>query len=575
MSERMEPSRKKTPSDTTDFEREQLRFFLSREDVAERLAELNPSLAWLPELARMKVIQTPGQLTPWIEKNFDDPEAVREVSANLGFFDERAAELLELRLNRRHDTLSPLLTKSWQLIIRHIRDTPRGILRSEWFDIEPRIKAGERSPELLERLARVLRPKPRVGGRISWYDEDAAEPAPTKPSDLMSIDFEVESDVTEEEVLAAWPKSTPPDVEQRLLIALTDALDAALGDAVDIEIESNIGYGISDTDVPSVAAHRQNEYRTGFLPIVRVTAETWTRLAYKDATLALPFVRRWSSSHLKLNKRLALFAAVHKAVPVDEAADILLMLPQGLFFLTNTTVEVFRLIGERWNELPPSKRTKIEERIAAGPPSDWFRSDAEIHVERSQFDILGEMERAGLELGSTAKSVLTTIKNRHAEWELRPAEQAGFHIWHGSGSRIVGNAQKLQDVPIESLVDEAKRAADNADFMDGDDWQALCQSDTKRALSGLEVKAHKGEWPDWAWNPFLWAGQKLDSPEHIALTAKLLLMFPNEDFLKVASTASWWLNEKAKSLDEVLLWPLWDKIEAATALEPTEEEEDA
>ena len=569
----MEPTRKKTPSDTSDFEREQLRFFLSREDVAEKLAELNPSLAWLPELARMKVIQSPSQLTPWIEKNFDDPEAIREVSANLGFFDERAADLLEFRLNRQRDTLSPLLTKSWQLIVRHIRDTPRGILRSEWFDIEPRIKAGESSPELLERLARVLRPKPRVGGRISWYEEDGAEPAPTKPSDLMSIDYEIESDVTEEEVLAVWPKGASADVEQRLLIALTDALDAALADAIDIEIESNIGYGISDTDVPSIAAHRQNEYRTGFLPIVRITAEIWIRLAHKDAVLARPFVHRWSASHLKLNKRLALFAAVDKAVPVDEAADVLLMLPQGLFFLTNTAVEVFRLIRERWDELPTKKRIKIEERIAAGPPPDWFRSDMEIHVERARFDILGEMERAGLELRSTAKSVLTEIKNKHAEWKLRPADQAGFHIWHGDGGRIVGDAQKLQDVPVESLVDEARRAADNADFMGGNDWQALCQSDAERALGGLEVKARKGEWPDWAWNPYLWAGQKLNGPEGIALTAKLLLMFPNESFPNVASTASWWLNEKAKSLDEVLLWPLWDKIEAATALEPTEPED--
>src|SRR3981189_2045767 len=110
----MEPTKKKTPRDTTDFEREQLRFFLSREDVADKLAELNPSLAWLPELARMKVIQSGAQLTPWIEKNLDDPEAVREVSGNLDFFDERAAELLEFRLNRRRETLPPLLAKSWQ-----------------------------------------------------------------------------------------------------------------------------------------------------------------------------------------------------------------------------------------------------------------------------------------------------------------------------------------------------------------------------------------------------------------------------------------------------------------------------
>jgi hypothetical protein len=569
----MEPTKKKTPRDTSEFEREQLRFFLSREDVADKLAELNPSLAWLPELVRMKVVQSAVQLTPWIEKNFDDPEAVREVSRNLEYFDERTAELLESRLNRRRDTLPPLLAKSWQLIIRHIRDHPRGVLRSEWYDIQPRIKAGEQSPEVLERLARLLRPKPKVGERVSGYDEGGTERVPERPSDLMSVDYEPDSDVTEEEVLAAWPSGSPAEVEQKLLTALTEALDAALADAIEMEVESNIGYGISDFDVPSVAAHPQNEYRTGFLPIVRIIAETWTRLAHKDATLALPFVKGRSSSPLKMNKRLALFAAADKVVPPDNAADVLLALPQGLLFLTSTSVEVFRLMRERWLEFPATKRASVEDRLAAGPPSDWFRSDADIYVERSRFDVLGEMERAGLELGGTAKSLLATIKKKHPEWALRPAEQAGFHMWTGSGNRIVGDSQKLQNVPVESLLDEARKAADNADFMDGDDWQALCQSDPQHALGGLEVKALKGEWPDWAWNPFLWAAQQLDSPDSIALTGKLLLMFPDKDFPKVANAASWWLNEKAKALDEHLLWPLWDKIEAATALDSTESQD--
>jgi hypothetical protein len=370
----MEPTQKKTPSDTTDFEREQVRFFLSRENVADKLAELNPSLAWLPELARMKLIQSVVQLTPWIEKNFDDPEAVREVSGNLEFFDESAAQLLELRLNRRRHTLPPVLAKSWQLIIRHIRDNPRGMLRSEWFDIQPRIKSGEHSAELLERLARVLRPKPKISKRIYWFDGGSAERVPQRPSDLMSLDYEVEGDVTEAEVLAAWPKDAPAEVDQRFLTALTEALDAALADALEMEVESNIGYGISDTDVPSVAAHRQNEYRSGFLPIVRVIADTWTRLAQKDAAFALPFVWQWSSSSRKLNNRLALFSAADKAVPPDDAADVLLALPQGLMFLTNTSVEVFRLIRERWEDFSRAKRASIEGRLAAGPPSDWFRS---------------------------------------------------------------------------------------------------------------------------------------------------------------------------------------------------------
>ena len=101
-------------------------------------------------------------------------------------------------------------------------------------------------------------------------------------------------------------------------------------------------------------------------------------------------------------------------------------------------------------------------------------------------------------------------------------------------------------------------------------WQALCQSAPQLALDGLEAKARKGEWPGWAWNPFLWAAQKLDSPDSIALTGKLILTFPDKDFSKIASTASWWLNEKAQALDENLLWALWDKIEAATAQETAE-----
>ena len=79
----------------------------------------------------------------------------------------------------------------WRLIFRHMRTAKRGALRDEWFDTAPRIKSGEHSPELLERIAQVLRPKLRVGKRLSWHDE---EDDPERPSDLMSIDYEIEDE---------------------------------------------------------------------------------------------------------------------------------------------------------------------------------------------------------------------------------------------------------------------------------------------------------------------------------------------------------------------------------------------
>ena len=73
-------NRKKTPRDASEFEREQLKFFLTRDDLSATLAELNPSIAWLPWLAEMKLLQQDTQLAPWIEsvrlsgpKSQDDP----------------------------------------------------------------------------------------------------------------------------------------------------------------------------------------------------------------------------------------------------------------------------------------------------------------------------------------------------------------------------------------------------------------------------------------------------------------------------------------------------------------------
>src|SRR3546814_15286346 len=134
-------------------------------DVCSSDLELNPSLAWLPVLAELRLIDVNTRLAPWIEKNFSYYHAVSEVAANLHFFSPETADLLDFRLSRTAD-LPPLLLTSWRLIIRFMRNSRRIGLRSEWYDIAPRIKSGEQSAELLERLAEMLRPRLKVGKQI-------------------------------------------------------------------------------------------------------------------------------------------------------------------------------------------------------------------------------------------------------------------------------------------------------------------------------------------------------------------------------------------------------------------------
>lgn len=552
---------KKTPRDATDFEREQLRFFLSRDDLVVTLTEINPSLAWLPVLGEMNLVNRDTPLAPWIERNFNSFDAIREVASNIQFFAPETADALEFRLNDRLSDLSPLLVQCWRLIIRYIRTARQRGLQSDWFDIAPRIRRGDLSPEVLERFTQALRPKLQIGRRLSLYDGDRAT-VPERPSDLMAIDFEVEDGPSEEEVLSAWPASAGPAVEARLLQELTHALSAAIKDAIDAGVESNQGYGTSDSDVPSVAKHGQNAYRSGFLTIVRVMAELWTSLLREDAALALPLVTFWQQSEFRLVRRLALFAAADLAVPADVAADLLKRLPLGEFFLTNSAVEVFRLIQSRWSHFSCADRKAIEQRISEGPPEDWFKDGSEKQrlIDRARFDLLGEMARAGLTLSRRTRTVLEEVKTRWPLWELRPAKQAGFHVWTEGTSGIVGDPTKLRGISDDELVPAAKRASDTADLMEGDPWQALCQTESARALRGLSAQANKGEWPAWAWRPFLWASTTIEDPNAPETIAHLLLRWPLPSFNKIAETASWWVNENAAALDEPLLWQLWDRI---------------
>ncbi|RZM92379.1 hypothetical protein CWO91_40510 [Bradyrhizobium genosp. SA-3] len=577
MIEDVKPSlpNKKTPADATPFEREQLRFFLSSGDLAATLSEFNPSFAWLPYLSEMKLIQSERQLIAWIERNFFDVDAVRDVAANIHFFGRETADFLEFRLNAHRTDLPPLLVKSWSLVIRHMRTAKAGFAQNEWFEIEPQLKRGDHSAHLLERLANALRPKLKVGKLISWFDTVKDE-VPERPSDLMAIDYEVDDDLQADDVLAAWPTNAEPEIDEILLTQLSIALSAALADATDAGVESNQGYSTSDTDVPSVAKHGQNEYRSGFQTIVRVIAEVWTRLAEKSSGKALVIAERWSDSPFRLVRRLAMFAFADPAVPVDVAAKFLIDVPLGELFLTNSGVEAYRLIRARWRDFTQEQQQRIALRICEGPPRSWFREGADVHrhIDRSRFDLLSDMVRDGIDIGHQAAQVLAEIRSRWPEWEQKPAAQAGFHIWVGSDDdEISEDPDKLKDIADSELVAEARKIAASAGFMEGDSWRGLCLSDPDRALRGLDAAAKDGDWPKDYWEQLLWSRKDYRDRATEPKIAERLLEWPADTFGAVAPSASAWLEGHAKTLSETLLWRLWDRIADATLIETSESED--
>jgi hypothetical protein len=244
-------------------------------------------------------------------------------------------------------------------------------------------------------------------------------------------------------------------------------------------------------------------------------------------------------------RRLAMFAFANSAVPGEVGADMFLGLPAGELFLTNSSVEVYRLIRARWKDFPAAKQQKILDRICEGPPRSWFREGAEIdrNIDRSRFDILSGMARDGFDIGPEAKKLLADIRVRWPQWQPKPTEQAGFHIWHESDTGELGDdTDQLKGVADSELVAEARKLAAAAGFREGDSWQGLCLSDSDRALRGLDAVATNGDWSPQYWEQLLWSRNAYADVGTELQIAQRLLQWPQDSFDKIAVAASSWLG---------------------------------
>jgi hypothetical protein len=557
-----ETTKKVTPADVSEFERERLRFFFAGSDALTTLPEINPSLAWLPLLAGMKVFENDAVLPAWIERNFGDVEAVREVVANLRFFNAEIARILRRRLDMQSHELDPLLTKSWQLIIRHIENEQQGRDQNQWFDLLPRLRKDDLSPDVLSQIIHLLTPKLYVEKRYGWYDE--ADRTIEKPTDLMSVKYGVDDGISEQDFFSSWPKIASAEAEEFLVRGLTTALSTALADAVEVGVEGPIGLSLTDIDVPSVAAHEQNAYREGFLPIVRILAELWSRLILNDRDNAIHIMTEWKRSPFRLLHRLALYGAADPQVAPELAADVLLEIPQGELFLTNSQVEVHRLIRSRWSEFSQEKRALIERRIVDGPPPNWFKQGIDLAepMDRHRFTLLLDLEGTQLPMGAQAAQLLAEIRGRHPRWRDPEPEKAGFTIWHGESARIEGQKDKLEGLPGDQLLRVAKRARDEAGFMEGDTWQSLCQSQPQQAFLGIEAASEEDRWLEWAWRPLLWSGNQIADVDLLNRMAKLLVQWPDDaSFAEIANAAASWVDQVSEKLKYSVLWRLWDFLE--------------
>lgn len=541
---------------------------LQRGDAQQLLGELSPAAAWLPIVMERGLHNAPLP-DVWIASRINDPEMIRACAA-LGPLDEPSRWRIERALEQQVAALTPAQERAWRLLLSLRVRPDEDAVDGSWYDWAPLIRRGQTHFQARRIVARLVRPRLKVGKVFRWHDGDAtAEAGDDTLHDLLRLELEPADHPGATEILAAWPDTLEQGsalfrtLDRAMLEALEQAADLGLLDAWDMPSH----------DVPSVAPHPQNADRSGFQPITRVLAELWLRIAAHDPAVARALIAPWSDTPHLLLRRLHLFALAHEAYTPREAAASVLALDDQTFWNSEAQVEIMRLLTNRWSQWEQVDRNALEQRLCQGVPAHLFAEGIEFDGERwssivddSIFRRLKRIEGAGGVLSEAARTLLTQIAERHPKWQPHAGDRDDFGSWHEMRSGPDGHPALLAEIADDHLVQEAFRLQQERQYDEGDLWRVFCSADPERALRGLKRESEAGRWEPEAWRYLLWAASEKGDGEFQQELADQILLMPPAPLSELLSATVSWAQRQREPLarrdahDGPRFFPLWDRL---------------
>ena len=558
----------KSPENLSNLDREKLSFFLKQSELSNVFENRELSISWILFLITLQLKESFSFLarqlvlkvatTVEVSELFEEFEKLKDTK-DLEIFDVFKPEFIrELKVAlQNHAPKDDLVYKSWQLIIRYVDDNPTRLSETNWYKILDRIEQNDNIGGLVNEIVNYLRPRLVIQPN---FNSEGQELQPIES--LINTDFQNHWYVISDVFIQIWINNANKDTTKKLLYSLTRCIEESLKIASIAGEELKNEDGRIDYQVRSVASHRLNTNRKGFYTIVRVTAEVWKFFVKLDSIQASHFVNRWKKSEFRLLRRLALFASIDKVVSAEVVCSLLTEITDYEFFLSISSVEVYRLIEARWNDLTSLQREQIEERIVNS--LDWeFAStrDNEFMISLC-FNLLGHMERMNLPLNKISIDLLKEIRNKYPDWELFSREYAGFHYRNYSVNLEPESIDVEDELSVDKFIEESIKQGEIEHEVQKSNWRNICFEFPSKALNALMENTEPNDVPIEFWSIFLLNVSIVQKSADIVQILSFMMDFPDPEFKKLHIAISHWF---AASMWEEIetdrnFWNIFDRI---------------
>ena len=506
------------------------------------------------------VAETPkrlGHLSNWISKSLHHPViawwAIRQNRMH-----PRLLKQIEWELERSED-LDERARHAWNLILEHHRDPRNRECDGDWHDLKKRIKVEGWTASVLREFREVARPRVDISPPFglgqsrppsqSWED--------TRLSDLG--DFKVKFLERHNDDL---------DIPEELLPAvfriLEDQLTVASGILTDIEMV----YFLTPTCYPDREVDGE-ECITKADEAIMWFVQLFDRLVDNSPELARAHATIWSTADRFFFRKLKLYTFSKVTIfEADYVADAVLSLDQEAFWDSNVARELLFLLVDRWGEFSEGNRTKLTDRILAGPDQHSLWSDEEFpgHRDRSAAQYARYLELQGCDLtadrSEQLRKMVRAIPRWNDGWATSTVTEHGGHVG------FVGTDETpdaVIDLPVNKVVSKAKEdlKQDFGSFTKKRPFTGLVKTNPRKALSALTVAGKTGDYPQAFWTALIDEFPEDISPRLRRVFLHRLSRLPHSVIVELRHTLGRWLEKNivvVLEFDDELGWAVFDHI---------------
>lgn len=259
------------------------------------------------------------------------------------------------------------------------------------YDIQERLRAGDRSGSLISAIVRLVAPRLKVESVPSWQWQFVAKPRrPRSPNDLVS------AMLSSGELVDLRVVELQDLVDVPFLKALAMALESAVNHGLEIGrrigwdserrlwMLGDLGRVLYVHPAPGMDEEDPDRYHRGIAPSVKLLYAVVARIADLEPATASQFVQRWRLMGTPIHIRLWAAAAQSPVLVsnTDVAVD-LLGLDDREFWDLEEFPELAELRATRFRDLDSSAQKAVVARLRKGPPRNFWPRKAEADKVRS------------------------------------------------------------------------------------------------------------------------------------------------------------------------------------------------